>query len=159
MTILWLFSEQFETPSSTETFPSVKSWPGYGVCIEEKDNGDKSPHYRKGVIVRNSVTIDNEHNPSQSYQRSELGLSVFVLIICPLLLSDKGKHSRVTRVNIQMRSDWMTDSLMKLGTQFNFIRGRVLRPSLVLGALDLIWLKERRIFLELQVNCLIFIKL
>ena len=63
---------------------------------------------------------------------------MFVLIICPLLLSDKGKHSGVTRVNIQMRSDWVTDSLMKLGTQFNFIRGRVLRPSLVLGALDLI---------------------
>ena len=46
---------------------------------------------------------------------------MFVLIICPLLFSDKGKHSRVTRVNIQMRSDCMTDSLMKLGTQFNFI--------------------------------------
>ena len=154
MTILWLFSEQFETPPSTETFPSVKSWPGYGVCIEEKDNGDKSPHYRKGVIVRNNVTIDCEHNPSQSYQWSELGLSVFVLIICPLLLSDKGKHYGVTRVNIQM-----TGWLMKLGTQFNFIRDRVLRPSLVLGALDLIWLKGSRIFLELQVNCLIFIKL
>ena len=33
----------------------------------------------------------------QSYQWSELGLSVFILIICPLLFSDKGKHSGVTQ--------------------------------------------------------------